>query len=77
MAFLRLHLNNLRNNKGNKRVDPPAIQLQLKWRNGAWHFFNVWFYEPVESFPSLEDAELFVQEHRINHFAIEGVGVVK
>lgn len=77
MAFLRLHLNNMRNNKGNKRVDPPAIQLQLKWRNGSWHMFNIWFYEPVESFPSLEDAQCFIQEHRINHFAIEGVGIIK
>jgi len=77
MAFLRLHLNNLRNNKSNRRIVPPAIQLQLKGRNGAWHFFNVWFYEPVESFPSLEDAELFVQEHRINHYAVEGIGAIK
>ena len=77
MAFLRLHLNNLRNNKSNKRVDPPAIQLHLKWRNGAWHFFNVWFYEPVECFDSLEAAEVHIQEKRINHFAIEGVGTIK
>ena len=76
MSFLRLHTNNLRN-KNNARITPPTIQLQLKWRNGAWHFFNIWFFEPVESFPSLEDAQLFIQEHRINHFAIEGVGVVK
>ena len=76
MAFLRLHLNNLRN-KSNARVTPPAIQLHLKWRNGSWHFFNIWFFEPVECFDSLEAAEMYIQQHRINHFAIEGVGTIK
>ena len=77
MAFLRLHLNNMRNNKHNARITPPAIQLRLKWRNGSWHMFNIWFYEPVMKFDDLEQAQIYCAEHRINHFELEGIGQVQ
>ena len=76
MAFLRLHTNNLRNNNTKHHNTPPAIQLRLKWRNGAWHLFNIWFFEPVMAFTDLEQAQMYCHEHRMNAFELEGVGKV-
>jgi hypothetical protein len=76
MSYLRLHTHNLRNTTSRSNT-APSIQLQLRWRNGAWHFFNVYFWETTAAFEDLEQAEEYIEEKRIAHYSLEGVGVVK